>query len=300
MTFDRAARFLFLSSVLRFRLVPGGTLLAERTRDPRTGRYLNPGGFASPPAGAPHEVTTPTSISQSEIEQAHARAEERANQRADGGPQAGSSEGAPRREALGSPLPQQPIQILGKAPARSSESPDDTASPLDELTDAFKATHPAASTSDSPSRGVPTPSGDPGKQITGGWGPTGSGSEYFALNGVELKAIVVVLATRLKESLDGDLRFGLSVVYPQVKVSLRLTVDGRSPEGRDLDLPGTEKLDLQWDRILSLDAEVEDSEQTPAGKIRDDFHIRGPAKTIVRAGAARMLVDVTTDRTDAP
>lgn len=165
------------------------------------------------------------------------------------------------------------------------------------MTESFKATHPAASNTDSPARGVPTPSADPGKQITGGWGPVGSGSEYFALNGAELKTIVVALADRLKQALDGDLRFGLSVVYPQVKVSLSLTVDGRSPEGRDLDLKDEARLHLQWDRILTLDADVEDSEQTPAGKIRDDFQISGPSKQVVRAGAARMLVDVPHDRT---
>jgi len=112
------------------------------------------------------------------------------------------------------------------------------------------------------------------------------------LDGSELKAIVIALAARLQQALDGDLRFGLSVVYPQVKISLRLTVDGRSPEGRDLDLPGREKIDLEWSRILALDAEVEDSDETPAGKIRDDFEIRGPKKQIIRAGAARLLVDV--------
>ena len=103
---------------------------------------------------------------------------------------------------------------------------------------------------------------------------------------------MIALAARLQQALDQDLRFGLSVVYPQVKVSLHLTVDGRSPEGRDLDLPGQEKVDLEWSRILTLDAEVEDSEETPAGKIRDDFQIRGPRKQVIRAGAARLLVDV--------
>ena len=192
-----------------------------------------------------------------------------------------------------------PPEILGRPSVPEPEPAEPSA--LDELTEAFKATHPAASRTDSPSRGIPTPSADPGKQVTGGWGPTGSGSEYFALNGDELKQIAIALAGRLTQALEGDLRFGLSVVYPQVRISLHLTVDGRTPEGRDLDLRDRDntRTELDFSRILDLAADVEDSEETPAGKIRDDFQIRGPRKQVIRAGAARLLVDVPNDRTEA-
>jgi len=337
--------------------------MAEKSRDPKTGRFLNQGGFGPPPPGAPREVSSPLSISEADIEAARARALARVEERLAGAEGGGRAEGqtslssAPRvagstdrenmaglgpdaegcAEAQGGggadrltlPMEQpadaegngQPARpdgpsgpslgteragrsghapvrpaptILGQAPQPEPEPVEPSA--LDDLTDAFKATHPAASTTDSPSRGIPQPVGDPGKQITGGWGPQGSGSEYFALDGSELKAIVLALAARLQQALDGDLRFGLSVVYPQVKVSLSLTVDGRSPEGRDLDLPGNEKIDLNWSRILALRAEVEDNEDSPAGKIRDDFQIRGPQKQVIRAGAARLLVDVPNER----
>lgn len=313
----------------------------SKSRDPRTGRYLNQGGFQPPPPNAPRETTQPAAPPTGEdIAAAHARAEARAAERLGGGlafgqtssslslpPRADAGEGAPdvvphpartprdpdadagaraqgdgqtlvpKEQGSGRPFldPVRPApRILGHAPQPEPEPVESSA--LDDLTESFKATHPAASTTDSPSRGIPTPGTDPGKQITGGWGPEGSaggaGTEYFALDGGELKAIVIALAARLQQALDQDLRFGLSVVYPQVKVSLHLTVDGRSPEGRDLDLPGQEKVDLEWSRILTLDAEVEDSEETPAGKIRDDFQIRGPRKQVIRAGAARLLVDV--------
>ncbi len=322
--------------------------MTNASRDPRTGRFLNPGGFATPPPGAPHETTQgPVSLPEHDIVSAHQRAEQRAAERLSGTSGGGRAEGqtslsvppdphadapeggaapagqrtGPRLQGPIEPLPRAerdaevadpegietrphpmrqrdplrpPSAILGHAP---QPEPDPVLpSALDDLTEAFKATHPAASSTDTPSRGIPTPPADPGKQITGGWGPTGSGSEYFALDGAELKAIVIALAARLEQALDGDLRFGLSVVYPQVKIALRLTVDGRSPEGRDLDLPGSEKIDLHWDRILALDAEVEDSASTPAGKIRDDFQIRGPRKQVIRAGAARLLVDVPNER----
>src|SRR5437870_10316513 len=55
--------------------------MVEKSRDPRTGRYLNQGGFSTPPPGAPHEVSSPLSISEQDIEAARARALARVEQR---------------------------------------------------------------------------------------------------------------------------------------------------------------------------------------------------------------------------
>lgn len=84
---------------------------------------------------------------------------------------------------------------------------------------------PAASNTDSPSRGQPTRSADPQKQITGGFGDSVA-AQYFPLDGNELLDVVWKLMDDLAKRLQNDGRFMVSMCYPRVAVRLDLTVEG--------------------------------------------------------------------------
>lgn len=82
----------------------------------------------------------------------------------------------------------------------------------------------AASNTDSPSRGVPRGSLDPGKAITGGFGDAQQ-AQYFPLTGEEVREVVYALMDKLHGRLQDDLRFTRAMAYPRVQVTLSLTVD---------------------------------------------------------------------------
>ena len=81
---------------------------------------------------------------------------------------------------------------------------------------------PAGSNTDSPSRGVPRPIGDLGKQITGGFGA--QPNEYFPLTGVEVKTVIEQLLDELHAQLQNDLRFHIATCYPRLSAKLSLIV----------------------------------------------------------------------------
>lgn len=131
---------------------------------------------------------------------------------------------------------------------------------------------PAESDTDSPSRGIPTPTLDPGKQVTGGWGD--SGGEYFALDGAELAQVTQTLFRDLQRQMSADLRFGISTVYPQVRVRVQVLVDGIDPS-----VPVSEqKFDLGATRILELEGLVQDDQDSPADALRDQAGLTKPRK----------------------
>lgn len=83
----------------------------------------------------------------------------------------------------------------------------------------------AASNTDSPSRGLPTPITDPGKKITGGFGELTDG-QYHPLNGQELKALVEALMDTVHGQLQDDLRFSMALTYPRVRARVQIIVEG--------------------------------------------------------------------------
>jgi len=93
-----------------------------------------------------------------------------------------------------------------------------------DLAAARVVTHqPAASATDSPSRGIPTSSADPGKQITGGFGDAGD-AQYFPLDGSELRELVRGLMSVIDRQLDDDLRFSMAVTYPRVAAKVVIEI----------------------------------------------------------------------------
>src|SRR6266705_2048961 len=137
----------------------------------------------------------------------------------------------------------------------------------------------AASDTDTPSAGQPHPIADPGKVITGGW-ETPTGSQYFALNGDELRILVTDLMARLVEAMGGDLRFSVALTYPQVRATVTLQIDGVSPDAGVNDV------------AFTLQATAADTEETPADYHRDQTGQVKPYKRQVgKLGTRPILVD---------
>lgn len=185
----------------------------------------------------------------------------------------------------------------GDAPPAQTVGLDGTMTPV-------KRHQPAASDSDSPSRGMPKPVNDPGKQITGGFGDVGE-AQYFPLDGLELKALVNHQLERLSNQLDHDLRFGIAAVYPRVNVRVVLEVDcyvtDQSFEIPKMMIPH-ERTPLEVAREMAdhvvfcvLEEHVEmlpDGESvTPPNALRHELGLEVPAKRAVQTPGGRMLVD---------
>ncbi len=141
-----------------------------------------PGSFEAPPPGAPHEVAQDLSpqLVQEQLERA------RANEQV-------LPPFAPERR-MGVPPP----TTIHATPRELSVSHQ-----------------PAASAGDSPSRGIPKPISDPGKIITGGWGPS-SEALYFPLDGTELRELTRMLLDKLNDRIENDLRFSPAATYPRL------------------------------------------------------------------------------------
>lgn len=107
---------------------------------------------------------------------------------------------------------------------------DDPPEPPAELTvtpalEPAESWQPAASNSDSPSRGLPTRESDPGKAISGGFGAVGEAA-YYPLDGAELGAILLAKLDELKKRIPNDLRFSMATCYPRVRAFVEIHVEG--------------------------------------------------------------------------
>lgn len=245
------------------------------------------GAFEAPPAGAPAETTQPLSQALVDAQIATARANER--------------ELPPFNPQPGAPVP--------------DESPEPPASRLTEAVQALhqgtpRAQQPAASDSDSPSRGMPRPIADPGKQITGGFGLAGE-AQYYPLDGNELRELVRGLMDLLNDRIQNDLRFHPAITYPRVACRVVLEVEGYSDKGNfqivQHLLPGKgDKTPLEIARtkgdevcfcVIASRQEFspEGESLDPPDKLRDELGLPKPRKQMVQAGAGRQLVDVTPD-----
>lgn len=97
------------------------------------------------------------------------------------------------------------------------------------LSSRARVAQPAASNTDSPSRGVPQQPIDPGKRITGGFGES-LDQQYFPLDGNELREVVLGLMDKLVAQIQNDLRFSMAVVYPRVSATVTIKVQGYTSE----------------------------------------------------------------------
>lgn len=93
----------------------------------------------------------------------------------------------------------------------------------------LRSAQPAASNTDSPARGMPSPVADPGKRITGGFGDA-IDQQYFPLDGSELRALVVGILEYLKDQMLNDLRFSVALCYPRVTARVVIHIEGYAHE----------------------------------------------------------------------
>lgn len=166
---------------------------------------------------------------------------------------------------------------------------------------------PAASDTDTPSRGLPTAVADQGKQITGGFGVPGDGADqYFPLDGTELRKVVLVCMDELANRIEDDLRFSIACTYPRAHVRVVIEVDAYGME-KTMEIPkvppphvGTplEVARAYADQIVFV-VVAERQEMTPDGqsvtppnRMRLEAQLGIPRKQLVDVPGGRMFVDV--------
>lgn len=171
---------------------------------------------------------------------------------------------------------------------------------------------PAASNTDSPSRGVPTPSADPGKQITGGFGDAGD-AQYYPLDGSELRELVRGLMSVIDAQIENDLRFSMAITYPRVaaKVTVEITAYAAGGDGGQYDpsftidkvMPPHEKTPLavakeRADQICfvviadKIEMRADGTSVAPPNQIRQELGLLVPRKQAISTPQGRLLVDL--------
>jgi hypothetical protein len=172
---------------------------------------------------------------------------------------------------------------------------------------------PAASNSDSPSRGVPGTTPIPRERttpplaVTGGFGV--ADAEYFPLDGRELKTLIEELMDKLHARLQNDLRFSVALTYPRVACRVQIVVECETEDsGMIIEqvLPPNGK----WDRtprevaiahgdsvVFALveqrqEVNAAGEDEQPADAIRQELQIEGPRKRSQGFGVNRTFSDV--------
>lgn len=304
-----------------------------------------PGSFGSAPPGAPHEVTTPGS-ERPTAEQVHqARQNERDLPAFAPTPltvaQMASFLGKTEAEILvmqgkapepvSDPIPTPPPTIvLTDAPEVPRETvlaepiPVPDPAPVTGLRAVAQQIHPratipqdapyqpAASNTDSPARGIPHPSGDPGKQITGGFGDLGE-AQYYPLDGIEVRKVSERLIDDLRRRIQDDLRFSIAATYPRVAIRVVLEVQcfaaDHSFQIEKRMVPAHEKTPLDVAKqygdevvfcVVAQHLEMTDAGQsvTPPNAARAQLGLTIPRKQAVQVPGGRMIVDL--DPTQRP
>lgn len=165
---------------------------------------------------------------------------------------------------------------------------------------------PAASNTDSPSRGIPRAIADPGKVITGGFGVQAD-AQYFPLDGSELLSLVYTLMDELAERLRNDLRFGMAICYPRVSARVQVVIEGYTvdqPITIERVMPSHEKTPIEIAAARADDIcfivkaqrrEFDDQGQseTPPNAMRDQIGAVIPRKQAFGEGPQRVIADIS-------
>jgi hypothetical protein len=202
-------------------------------------------------------------------------------------------------------------------PAVDAATAAHLASPLAEAARKLAAqravTHqPAASDSDSPARGVPTPSADPGKQITGGFGDAGD-AQYFPLDGSELRELVRGLMSVIDAQIENDLRFSMAITYPRVsaRVVVEISAYAAGGDGGQYDpsftiakvMPEHDKTPIEIARQRAdqvvfvvvadrVEMSAHGESLSPPNQIREELGLIVPRKQAISTPQGRLIVDL--------
>jgi hypothetical protein len=201
---------------------------------------------------------------------------------------------------------------LQALPPPAGPTPDQLA-PIDL---SFDPTRPAASDTDSPTRGIPRAHAIDATRkrerppITGGFGDQ-SEMQYFALSGVELLALTESLMDDLHNRIQNDLRFSEALCYPRVAVKVSLEVTGFGEDrGFVIDklYPGVQDLARQTpldlarsiaDEIVFVvvaerrEVDEHGDSLEPPDAVRQSLGLKRPGKRMVTGpGGVQQWVDV--------
>ena len=168
------------------------------------------------------------------------------------------------------------------------------------------AHQPAASNTDSPSRGIPTPSTDPGKTITGGFG-SAADAQYFPLDGSELLKAVWLLMDELAARIKDDLRFSMAITYPRVSAKVQVVIEGYTvdqPMVIERVMPPHSKTPVELaaahaDEVVFIvktqRREFDDlgASESPPNAIRDEIGAVIPRKQVFGEGPQRTIADIS-------
>lgn len=206
----------------------------------------------------------------------------------------------PPTVVLGEPIEQQaPPQTLAEAIGQKV----DEAQPVIPPPDPTKHL-PAASNTDSPSRGIPTIT--PEKRITGGFGDTGE-AQYYPLDGSELRALVNALMDGIHARIEDDLRFNLAVTYPRCTARVVVEIEAYGQDQtmtvEKVMIPPHERTPMEVARlygdqivfcVVAERAEMTEDGQSlaPPNQTREELQLPIPRKTAVDTPGGRMIVDV--------
>lgn len=268
------------------------------------------GTFGAPPPGAPQEVTQDLKPDLLAEQLARARSNEREL------PPLTFSPGVPAPIQPPTPLPAPtgaatPAAVESTAPPSGivlTDAPNTLAEAVAHRTGSalIQGHQPAASNTDSPSRGIPKPVTDPGKVITGGFGHAME-AQYFPLDGLELRKLTEQLLDQMREQIQNDLHFTVAICYPRVAVRLILEVSGytqdegfriqkgvaheKTPEDVAT-AAGTPFQNVLVEQRREFDENNEPVD--PPDRIRDSLGLRKPHKQQIETGGGKMIVDVPT------
>lgn len=195
---------------------------------------------------------------------------------------------------------------------------------LPELTEDEKARMPAASTSESPSRGIlpdltPKMAGDKWDGISkGGFSDVGD-AQYFPLTGEELRELVVELCNQIVNQIRNDLRFSMALVYPRVRAIVEVRIEGaaedkdgefaiqkiKSPKAGEKGGTAWDIARMHADRVCfvmqALKQEFSDDgeSEAPPDQIRSELGLSIPRKQRhQQPGGREIFVDITSPGSD--
>lgn len=170
---------------------------------------------------------------------------------------------------------------------------------------------PAASNTDSPSRGIPGTAPMPASRakaqlpVDGGFGMGGS-TDYFPMDGHEVKELATELMDRLYKRIQNDLRFSLAVCYPRIAVKLQLIVESEATVGGEgftieyvtaHDKTPIEVAKQHGDSVVFVLVEQrrefneKGEPETAPDAMRDELGIDKPRKQLVQMGGGKQFSD---------
>jgi len=193
---------------------------------------------------------------------------------------------------------------------------------LPELTAEDRARMPAASNTDSPAKGLlpdlTPPKGDKFDGISRGGFSDLNDAQYFPLQGDEAAELAYALADTLVAQIRNDLRFSMALVYPRIRMTLQLIVEGHAEDDnagfviqkikapKDGEKGGTplEIAKLKADQVCFIIQAVR-QEFTPDGEsdqppdaLRDELGLGKPRKQLIETNGRQAFVDVVSPGSD--